>query len=377
MDFGLTAEQKMLKHSAREFFFKEVNSALVRALEQDDKGYSPKIWTKMSRLGWIGLLVPEKYGGEGLDLLNMALVLEEMGQTALPGPFFVSAVVSAFILLEAASEPQKQCFLPELASGNKIFTAAWHETNTAISAADVSATAVRHGDCYTLNGTKSFVPYANVADYIIVAARTAEQNDSSEGISLFLLDRRAPGCTVTAIDTTCGETECELELDQVHIPSESLLGKVNEGWVILQRVFPKCAVAKCAEMIGGGAKVLDMTVAYAKIREQFGRPIGSFQAVQHHCANMKTCLDTSVLMTYQACSAISDDKPWEKQAAMCKAWVNESLRKLAALGHQVMGGFGFMEEADHQLYTRRMRTAETMFGNATYYRELVAQSMGL
>ena len=378
MNFDLNVEQRMLKESAREFFSKEVDGAAVRRMEEDEKGYCPKLWGKMARLGWMGLLVPQACGGEGAELLDMAMVLEEIGYAAVPGPFFASAVVSALILREAGSENQKKKLLPELASGKKIVTSAWSEEKTALSAAGISAWAVRQDSHYAISGTKWFVPYAHVSDYIITALRTGEAgDDGTGGISLFLIDRKLDGVCVDPLRTSSADKFCEVRFDQVRVPAENLLGELNQGWKVLKAVFCQAAVAKCAEMIGGGDRVLKLTVDYAKKREQFGRPIGSFQAIQHHCANMKTYLDTSVLMTYQACWRIGQKDGWEKEAAMCKAWVGDSLKKVAALGHQVMGGFGFMEEADHQLHTRRFRTAELQFGDASYHRELVAGKMGL
>ena len=378
MDFDLGVEQRMLKESAREFLSKESDGLAVRRMEADAQGYCPKLWEKMARLGWMGLLVPQTYGGEGVELLDMAMVLEEIGYAALPGPFFISAVVGALILREAGSEAQKKKLLPALASGKKIVTTAWGEENSAVSAIAISAQAVRENNQYVLDGTKWFVPYAHIADCIIAAVRTGEAgHDGNGGISLFLVERRQAGVTVDPLDTSSADKLCEVRFEQVRIPAENLLGELNQGWKILRNVFLQAAVAKCAEMIGGAERVLKLTVDYAKKREQFGRPIGSFQAIQHHCANMKTYLETSVLITYQACWRSAQKEPWEREAAICKAWVSESLKKLAALGHQVMGGFGFMEEADHQLYTRRFKTAEILFGDATYHRELVAGSMGL
>ncbi|MFB3813381.1 MAG: acyl-CoA dehydrogenase family protein [Terriglobales bacterium] len=368
----------MLKESARDFFSKELDSALVRELEADDQGYSPKLWAKMARLGWMGLLVPEVYGGEGMELLDMAVVLEEMGHAACSSPFFSSAVVSALLLLHGGTEAQKKKFLPDLASGKKIFTSACDEQYSVTAASSDSLSAVRQGESYVLSGTKWFVPYAHVADYIITAARTGESGGNGDiGPSLFIVDRKLPGVTVEPVEMSTGERLCEVRFNQVAVPAAGLLGKANHGLNVLQPVFQMCAVAKAAEMIGAGEKVLKMTVDYAKKREQFGRPIGSFQAIQHHCADMKTYLETSVLVTYQACSQISQKRPWEKQAAICKAWVNDSLKRLVALGHQIMGGFGFMEEADHQLYFRRIRSAEFLFGDARHHREVVAQKMGL
>jgi alkylation response protein AidB-like acyl-CoA dehydrogenase len=378
MNFDFDAEQTMLKKSAQEFFSKEFDSAMVREMETDAKGYSQKIWGKMAKLGWTGLLIPDSYGGEEMDFIDMAVVLEEMGYAAFASPFFPTAVMSVLALLEAASEEQKKDILPDIAHGKKILTLAWNEQDFHTTLGGVRVKAVEQDNDYIITGTKLFVPYAHIADQMICALRTDDPGaGGEEGISLFMVDHQDPGLEIEPLDTIADDKQCEVSFDHVRIPKENMLGKLNQGGKINQNVLLKSAVAKCAEMTGGARKVLKMTVDYAKKREQFGRPIGSFQAIQHHCANMLTYLDTSTMMTYQACWQISQGLAYEKQAAMAKAWVSDAYRQLTALGHQVMGGFGFMEEVDHQLYYRRAKAAELIFGDATMHREIVAQNMGL
>jgi alkylation response protein AidB-like acyl-CoA dehydrogenase len=178
-------------------------------------------------------------------------------------------------------------------------------------------------------------------------------------------------------NTLSGDKQCELNFDRVEVPRENLLGELHGGLSILTKVLLKASVAKCAQMSGGGRKVIDLVVPYLKEREQFGRPVGSFQAVKHHCANILTFFDTSKFMTFQAAWRISQGLSFEKEASMCKAWVSDSYRQLVALAHQVMGGVGFMEEHDLQLYFKQAKTAEVAFGDANFHRELVAQQMAL
>jgi 3-oxocholest-4-en-26-oyl-CoA dehydrogenase beta subunit len=378
MDFDLNAEQTMLKKSAREFFTKEVNSELVRELEADAVGHSDKIWKKMAKLGWLGLLVPEAYGGEEMNFVDVSAVIEEMGASALPGPYLTSCVTSALVLMEAGSEKQKKSLLPDLSSGKKIFTVAWSERNIAIAPMDILTQANLVDGQYEISGVKNFVPYAHISDYVIVAARTGAAGEKGdEGISLFLVDRKAPGLCIDVVSNSSGEKYCEMTLNQVRISSENLIGGPGKGWDALETVFLKSAVAECAKMVGACEKMIKFVTEYAKKRVQFGRPIGSFQAIQHHCANMKTLLDTSALITQRACWAISTGNDWKKDAAMCKAWAGESLRQMIMLGHQVMGGFGFIEEVDLQLYYRRARASELIFGNSYYHRDNVAHEMGL
>ncbi len=342
MNFDLGDEQRMLKESGRKFFSREVDGTMVRRMEADEKGYGLEIWEKMAQLGWMGLLIPEAYDGAGMDLLDMALVLEEMGRAAFSGPFFTSSVVGTLILLEGGTEAQKREILPEIASGEKILTCGWKEENTATSCVGTVTRAVREDDHYEITGTKIFVPYAHVADLILIAAGTGEAGDDGDGgISLFIVDGNASGLSINGIDTSSGEKQCEVVMDRVRVPAENLVGDLNEGWRILAGVFQKSAVAKCAEMVGGSEKVLEMTVEYAKKREQFNRPIGSFQAIQHHCADMKTYLETSVLVTYRTCWLIGREKPWEKEAAMCKSMGRRLLQQTDCAGAPGNGRCGF------------------------------------
>lgn len=378
MNYDLGVEQKMLKESARNFFTKEMNSLRIRELEEDEKGYCQKIWKKMARIGWMGLTVPEDYDGAEATFHDLAVVLEEMGYAGYAGPFFATAVLGCSALLKAGSEQQKADLLPKLAQGNSIATLAYVGDGEPATASELPLRVDERGGDYVLNGTCMFVPYAHVADTLICAARSGDAGSGAEeGARLFLVKQGTPGLSVQVLQTMADDKQCEVVFTDVCLSRESLLGEAHCGWDLLQSVLREAAVAKCAEMVGGARKVLKLTIDYAKKREQFGRPIGSFQAIQHHCADMLTYLDTSALLTHQACSVIAAELPAERMAAICKAWVGEANRKLVGLGHQVMGGFGFMEEADLQIYYRRAKAAEQVFGDATYHREVLAAQMAL
>jgi len=374
MNYDLNEEQNLLKDSARKFLADECPSAFVRQMTGDEKGFTPDIWKKMADLGWLGLPFPEAYGGAGMDFLHLAVLLAEMGYAGLPGPFFSTVVLGGLAVLEAGSEAQKQSILPELCAGNRLLTLAWLEEDGAGTPDGMRLRADARGDHYILSGVKLFVPDARVADTIVCAART---DASGPGVSLFLVDASNPGITVTPLDTFAGDKQCEVALDRVAVPRSDLLGKAGEGWPVLERALLLAAVAKCAEMTGGARRVLEMAVGYTKERVQFGRPIGAFQAVQHHCANMLTYADTIQFMTCHAAWRIAAGLAFETEASMCKAWVSDAYRKLVALGHQVMGGIGFMEEHDLHLYFKRAKAAELLFGDADFHRERVARDLGL
>ena len=376
MEFGFSSQEKELIREVREFFSKEIDLETVRSMEDDDRGYDPGLWKKMVKNGWMGLLVSDEYGGEGMTLLDMAILLEEMGFSGYEGPFFNTAIAGVLLLEAAGSAAQKKAILPKVAAGKKILALAYLEPDASPSIAGIRMAAVDENGTYRVTGTKLFVPYAHIADLIICTFRTGE-TDPNDGVSLFLIDKETPGVTMEKLASSAPDHPYEISFDDVILEQNALLGPVDKGGEILERVLQQAAAAKSVEMAGGARRVLKISVEYAKQREQFDRPIGSFQAIQHQAADMVTYSDTSRFLAYKTCWVISEGLPYTKQAAMCKAWVSDSYRKLVALGHQIMGGFGFMEEADHPIFFKKAKVAELAYGDANFYREIVAREMGL
>jgi len=378
MDFTFSKEQKLIRQSIREFLSKECESTFVREMEKDERGYTRELWRGMANLGWMGLIFPEKYGGTEGNFLDLVVVMEEMGRACLPGPFFSTVVLGGLTILEAGNESQLSEFLTKIARGDMILTVALHEP--AVTRYDpclctVRATAYQNN--YIIDGIKLFVPDANVADFMICVARTEGEPDSKEGITLFLVDAKSPGIKCTLLMTVAKDKQCEVIFDKVEVPRSSMLGELNQGWNCVEKILQKAAVAKCAEMIGGAQKVLELTTIYAKNREQFGQVIGSFQAVQHHCANMLIDIDGGKWITYKAAWMLSEGIPCNREVAVAKAWVSEAYKRVVALGHEVLGGVGYMSEHDMTLYSRRAKAAEFAFGDAGFYRKRVAQELGL
>jgi alkylation response protein AidB-like acyl-CoA dehydrogenase len=233
------------------------------------------------------------------------------------------------------------------------------------------------GDKYVLKGNKLFVPDANVADFLLVAARTKTGADPAEGISIFLVDVKSPGVKVTPLKTLGRDKLCEVVFDNVTVPSKDLVGKLNGGWPVIKSILRKAAVAKCAEMVGGAQASLDMAVSYAKERVQFGRPIGAFQAIQHYCANMVTDVDGSRFITYKAAWTESEGLPSDMEVSMAKAWTSEAYKRVAVLAHQIFGAIGFTMDHDMHLYFRRAKAGELAYGDADFHREIVAAQLGL
>jgi alkylation response protein AidB-like acyl-CoA dehydrogenase len=371
MDFALSEEQEMLRKMARDFLAEKCPRAWVREMESDEKGYSPELWREMAELGWMGLVFPEEYGGSGMSFLDLTVLLEELGRACLPGPFFSTVILAGLSILEAGTEEQKKEFLPKISSGESILTLALNEPGIEKDASSINLKAVPEGNDYLIEGTKLFVADAHIADYIVCVARTGE-GKSDEGITLFIVDAKSPGISFTPLRTLAGDKLFEIGFDKVKVPKGNMLGELNQGWTIVEKVLQKAIVAKCAEMVGGAQQVVDMSVDYAKERKQFGRPIGSFQVLQHYCADMTIDVRSSRLLTYQAAWRVGQGLPCTREVAIAKAWVSEAYRKATAQGQQIHGSIGFTQEHDMPLYYKRAKAAELSFGGIDAQLEIVA-----
>jgi len=377
MDLALSEEQEMVRKMARDFLTDKLPKTVVKEMEESELGYSPELWREMVELGWVGLVLPEKYGGGGMGFLDLAVLLEEIGRACLPGPYFSTVVLGGLPVLDAGSEEQKQKYLPKIASGETIFTLALTEPSARYEAAAIEVTATADNNAYILNGTKLFVPDSHIADYMLVVARTDEKSKGEAGITIFIVDAKSPGISYTVLKTIANDKLCEVVFNQVSVPKENILGQLGQGWREVQKIVQRAAVAKCCEIVGCVQQALDMTVDYAKERKQFDRPIGSFQVIQHYCADMATDVDGARLSTYQAAWMISEGLPCTLEVAVAKAWAGEASQRIMALAHQVHGAIGYSIDHDLQFYTRRAKAAEVTFGDASFYREVVAQEMGL
>lgn len=374
MELGLNEAQQMLKNSAQEFLETECTVDYVRAMETDENGYTQEVWQKVAEQGWLGLIIPEEYGGVGLEYQDLTILLEEMGRYMLPGPYFSTVVLGGMTINDAGTEEQKKQLLPRISEGQINITLGLTEPSGRIDPLGIETTATKTSEGYEINGTKLFVLNGHVSDYILVVARTGDQETD---ISIFNVPMDADGVTQTLLKTIASDRQSEVILDNVKVSSDALLGELNQGWDTIERVLQWAAIGKCAEMSGGGQKVLDMTVEYAKQRTQFGRPIGSFQAIQHHCANMAVDVEGSKFITHQAAWKLSEGIDADKDVAMAKAWVSDALRRVCALGHQSHGAIGFTKEHDMQLYSRRAKAAEVIFGDTDFHLEKVATHIGL
>jgi alkylation response protein AidB-like acyl-CoA dehydrogenase len=379
MDFGFNADQELLRSTARKFFENECTSEFVRARMAEETGFTDEFWTKLAEQGWLGLVYPEQYGGAGLGVVDLTVLMEEMGRAVMPGPFFSTVLLGGLTLLEAGSDAQKKEWVTRIAEGQARVTLAWTEPNARWDAAGVTTTAAASGGGFALSGTKLFVPDAHVSHALVVVARTSEGGSAEDGVSLFLVPTNAKGISVTLLPTMDQTRKlCEVKLDHVSVPASALVGPKDGGWQPLSRVVQRATVALCAEMCGGAQKVLDMTTEYAKIRIAFGKPIGSYQGVKHKAADMLVDVENAKSLTYYAAWAVDENVPEAALAAsMAKAYASDAFRKVAGAGIQLHGGIGFTWEHDLHLYFKRAKSSEFTFGDATYHRERVAQLIDL
>jgi alkylation response protein AidB-like acyl-CoA dehydrogenase len=379
MNFGFNDEQELLRSTARKFFDNECPSTTVRTLMEDSSGMTPELWKKLAEQGWLGLIAPEEHGGMALGIVDLVVLLEEMGRAVVPGPFFSTVLLGGLAILEAGNDAQKKAWLPKICSGDARATLAWMEPSAEMGAAGVTLPATAKGSGFTLNGTKLFVHDAHTADAIVVAARTASSQNPEEGISLFLVPKGTPGLAVTLLPPMDQTRKlCEVTLTNVALGGDAIMGAPGTGWKPLARVIDRATVGLCAEMCGGAQKVLDMTVEYAKIRQAFGRPIGSYQGVKHKAADMLVDVENSKSITYYAAWAMDEGVPEGPLAvSMAKAYVSDAYRRVSGAGIQLHGGIGFTWEHDLHLYFKRAKGSEFTFGDATWHRERVAQLVNL
>jgi alkylation response protein AidB-like acyl-CoA dehydrogenase len=379
MDFTFNEEQEELRATARSFLEDQAGSEEIRKAMESDLGYDPELWKQIGmELGWPSVHIPEEYGGLGLGYVELMALLEVAGGSLLCAPFFSSVCLGANALLVGGSEEQKQELLPGIAEGQTIATLACVEDSGHWDAASIEATAREDGGDFILDGKKSFVLDGHCADLMIVAAR-APGTKGEDGIELFALPSSTEGITQRMLPTMDQTRRLsEIELAGVRVPASSRMGDAGSGWASLRKTLDLAAVAIAAEQAGGAQKCLDMAVEYAKERIQFGRPIGSFQAIKHKCADMMVQVESARSAAYYAgCVAAEDGEELPTVASLAKAYCSDTYFRCAADSLQIHGGVGFTWEYDVHVHLKRAKSTESFLGDATYHRELVAQRIGL
>lgn len=378
MDISFNQDQIEIRNQAHRFMENECPPTFVRAMYEDERGFTDELWAKMAEMGWMGMRIPEAYDGIGLKLIDVCVVLEEMGRAILPGPYFSTVLLAAEALLEAGTETQKKAYLPRVAMGELRGTLALLEPDSGPDPGYIQMEARADGDGFVLSGAKLFVPDAHVSDFMIVAARTQPGEDRGQGLTLFLLDTKAKGVAVQPCQTMDGSRkQSEVRFDGVRMSKADVLGEVGRGWVPLSRVLERAAVGLAAENVGGAQKALEIAVEYAKVRHQFGQPIGGFQAIKHRCAEMLVMVEGSRSILYWAAWAVDDDPGQAALAASAaKAYTADAYRTVATLGTQILGGIGITWEHDMHLYLKRAKANQVALGDTAYHQEEVAKQLG-
>lgn len=378
MNLRFDENQEELRRSARAFLAEHSSSDKVRAAMATEIGFDRETWRRISsEMGWPAILFDEEFGGYGLGQIDLVALLEEMGRVLLCSPFFSTVVLAGQAIQEMGNDSQKAEFLPGLASGETIGTLAFTEANGRWDAGAIETTATRKGSEFLLSGTKKFVPDGGVADLLVVAARTPG-TAGEEGVSLFVVRSDTPGIDCRMLPTMDQtRRQGEIVLD-ARVPETALLGDEGRGWPILAHILDLAAIALGAEQVGSAQTVLDQTVQYAKERVQFGRPIGSFQAVKHKCADMCVAVESARSAVYFAAAAAAEEsEEVPALASMAKAYCSEAFFQCASESIQIHGGVGFTWEYDCHLFFKRAKSTEIFLGDPAWHREQVARRIGL
>jgi alkylation response protein AidB-like acyl-CoA dehydrogenase len=371
VNFGFSEEQEELRSAVRRYFEDKSPSTEVRRLMETTEGYDPAVWSQMAnQLGLQALTIPEEFGGAGFGYVELVVVLEEMGRALVCAPYFASVALAANALLSSGDDAAKAEYLPGIASGETIATLAYTEPSGRWDIEGIELAATKSGDGWSLTGVKSYVLDGHTASLILVAARTAA------GISLFAVDGEASGLTRTAL-ATMDQTRKQAKLEFEGVAGR-LIGEDGDAGPVLQKTLDLAAVALAAEQVGGAQRVLEMSVEYAKTRIQFGRPIGSFQAIKHKCADMLLEVESAKSAAYYAgWAAAEDNDELPVTACLAKAYCSEAYFHAAAENIQIHGGIGFTWEHDAHLYFKRAKSSELILGDPAYHRELLAQRIGI
>ncbi len=379
MELALTEDQQLLAETAMDFVRERSPVSRVRALRdaRASPGFSPDLWKEMANLGWVGILIPEEYGGAGMGLADLAVVLEALGRNLAPEPFLSTVLLGGQLITKAGNNEQKQVWLPGLATGEKILTLAYQEARSRYDLDRVSTKAESEGDSWRLSGEKIQVLDGQTADGLIVSARTAGEPNDPNGITLFLIPRDTPGLTVTSQNRIDNRAVALVSLDGVKVGLEGVVGAPGGGFKILSQVVDLATVGLCAEMLGGTSQIFDTTLAYLKTREQFGVLIGSFQALKHRAARlfMEIELARSAVMA-AARAADEGDAEFEELVSLAKARCSDAFILAANEGIQMHGGIGMTDEHDAGFYLKRARVAEMTFGDTAWHRDRWARLHG-
>jgi alkylation response protein AidB-like acyl-CoA dehydrogenase len=375
MSLAFTEEQELLRQTARRFLTSKAGTDVVRRLMETDEGFDEGLWSETVQMGWQAMAIPEEYGGAGYGFVELSVLMEEMGRAVFPAPFLSSAVLAAQALLLGGSDDQRKSHLPAIASGEERYAFA-HLEGRELGPAGVQVGATRDGGGWTIDGLKSYVLDGHTATRLIVAARTG---DDAEAVGLFLVDGDADGVTRQRLETMDQtRKQAEVRFEGVQVGDDALLGDAPSAWPVVEQVLARGVVALAAEQVGGAQSVLEMATDYAKTRYQFGRAIGSYQAVKHALADMLVEVESAKSAAYHAARAVASGDADEIAIAapLAKSYCSEVFEHAAGDNIQVHGGIGFTWEHDAHLWFKRAKTSTILFGDPAHHRTKLADALG-
>jgi acyl-CoA dehydrogenase len=375
LNLDFTEEQQMFRTAVRTFLAAECPKKKVRELEESEKGYDPALWKKVADLGWIGLPIPEHFGGSGAEFTSLLVLFEEIGRNIFPSPLFSTAILGALPLVEYGTAELKQEFLPPIARGEAILAMALVEPSATYELSAIRTEARREDGQYVINGTKLFVNDAAVADHFLVAARVVDKPHAGGGITLFLADAKSPGMKIEVMPTISLDKQCEVSFKNVRVSPTRVVGEEGQGRRITERILDQAAVLKCAESVGAMEAVVEMSTDYAKERVQYGKTIASFQVIQHYLADMSARTLAAKGMTYRAAWMVQEGLPCTLQVSAAKSWVNEAYKFVTERAVQIHGAIGLTRDHDVGLYYRRAKAADVIFGDSDYHYERIARQL--
>jgi len=372
LDLEFDQEQELLRQTVRDVLERHCPLDVVRAMEDDQLGYVPELWSQLGQLDLIGLLLPEEWGGSGMSLIEGVALYEELGRALAPTPHFVSAVMSGGVLAAAGSNEQKDRWLRAVATGEAILTPAWLEPDNGFSSRGVEVRATATGSGFSLSGLKRHVAFASAADRLVVVARTG---DGDEDVDLFLVDPASSGVTLRQQFSIASDTQYEVAFSGVALAEEDRIGAAGTGWSTWQSVLEPALVLLAAQAVGGARYALEITTQYAKDRQQFNKPLGAFQALAHYLADAVTNLDGAEQLVHEAAWAGATGQPLSSLAPMAKLYACSTFRDITAVAQQLFGGIGFTLDFDIQLYFRRAKQQQLMWANDRRLEDAVAAAL--